>query len=338
MNKEVEILIDEFILEVKKNFPEWLKDRKEETEDILFELRTHIYDSANEIEGSGSLNLIAVKKAINNMGTPKEIAKNYKKRGTPKYFISEELFEYYQRIVGIVLMIGIGLAIIVNVFFINQGNVVQGIISGISNGLAMFALFLVVITAIFVWLSSEGYLPEDFDKKKKQIPDSKQFKDQYKYYRPGAFLFSGIFGFIFGIFLLNDPLNFFHITAPDDLKLVIAVSGIITILQAVLNLMRIQSKDPGWHLPLNSFDLLLRFPSLALTIFIYINRQWLYEILPFIPEIIIYIFMIIAIVGTILDMITKAARLIKLYHFKVNYYNSTVRVYNAFNNNKIQEM
>ena len=323
MNQEVDEIINEFILEVKKNFPEWLKERKEETEDILFELRTHIYDSASELEGSDSPNLVAVQKAINNMGTPKEIARNYKKRGTPKYFISEELFEYYQRIVGVVLMIGLGLAIIVNVFFINQGNPVQGIISGISNGLAMFALFLVVITSIFVWLSSEGYLPEDFDKKNTSETRSNFDKKQFKYYKPGSFLFGGIFGFIFGIFLLSDPLNFFHVTAPDGLKLVIAISGVITILQALLNLMRIQSKEPGWHLPLNTLDLLLRFPSLALTIYLYINRQWVYDLLQFIPEILLYVFLVIAIVGTILDMIAKATRLIKLYHFKVNYYNSS---------------
>ncbi len=318
MNKEVEELIDEFILEVEKNFPEWLKDKKEETEDILFELRTHSYDSACEIEGSDNPNLIAVQKAINNMGTPKEIAKNYKKRGTPKYFISEELFEYYQRVVGVVLMLVLVLTVVINVFFINLGDPIQGIISGISNGLAMFALFLVVITTIFVWLSSEGYLPEDFDKKGSKRSKSESAKKQYKYYKPGSFLFGGIIGFIFGIFLLSDPLKIFNITAPADLKLVIVISGIITILQAILNLLRIQSKDPGWHLPLNTLDLLLRFPSLGLTIFIFVNRQWIYDILPFIPEMIIYIFLVIAIVGTFLDMITKASSLIKLYHFKEN--------------------
>ena len=88
--------------------------------------------------------------------------------------------------------------------------------------------------------------------------------------------------------------------------------------------MRIQSKDPGWHLSLNTLDLLLRFPSLALTIYIYINRQWIYDILTFIPEIVIYILLVIAIVGTIIDIIVKGSKLMKLYHFKQNYYNSPV--------------
>ena len=325
MSNETKLLIENFLKEVENELPDWLKDKKGEIEDILFELETHIYESASEIEGTDDPSEIGIQKAINKMGSAKEIARNYKKRGTPKYFISEELFEYYQRVVGIVLMIGLGLAIIVNVFFINQGDPIQGIISGISNGLALFSLFLLGITAIFVWLSSEGFLPEDFDKKKSKGTISSDDKNQFKYYKPGEFLFGGIIGFIFGVFFLSDPLSIFKITAPDELKLVIAISGLLMVLQAVLNLMRIQSKDPGWHLSLNTLDLLLRFPSLALTIYIYINRQWVYDILTFIPEILLYIFMVIAIVGTIIDIIVKGSRLMKLYHFKQNYYYSTVK-------------
>ena len=86
-----------FIKRIKKRLPEWLKSDEEKLEDVLLEIKSHIWDSAQEIAEPNEPDPMSIQKAINRLGTPKEIAKSYKQRGTPKYFISEELWPIFTK-------------------------------------------------------------------------------------------------------------------------------------------------------------------------------------------------------------------------------------------------
>ena len=42
-------LVDNFLKEIKKHLPEWLKSNDEKVEDILLEVSSHIWDSAKKL-------------------------------------------------------------------------------------------------------------------------------------------------------------------------------------------------------------------------------------------------------------------------------------------------
>ena len=93
-------IVREYIKEVEKRLPEYLKDKKEHKE-ILADLEEHLWSKAAELSETGQPNEKSVKQAIEHMGTPQSIAKEYKRRGEPKYYIasrSKEAFEEFPKI------------------------------------------------------------------------------------------------------------------------------------------------------------------------------------------------------------------------------------------------
>ncbi len=161
--KNIDDLVGDYIKEVKKVLPEWLKNKKEHKE-ILADLEEHIWEKANELSDTGQATEDSVQMAIAHMGTPKSIAKEYKRRGTPKVYITKEMWPLYLRVLTIVFAV----IIIVNIIGLimnivsgttDLGELIGGLFSGIQSGL--FISFA-IISIIFVGLSMEGYFPEDF--------------------------------------------------------------------------------------------------------------------------------------------------------------------------------
>ena len=162
--KEMNNMVNEYLKEVKNKLPEWLKDKKEHKE-ILAELEDHIWSKAEELSKTGEATLVSVEMAIAHMGTPQSIAKEYKRRGTPKVYITEELWPSYKKVISGVFSLIIIISVIVqivNLVFGNFNTIWNGIM-GIQIGLL---IAFAVITIIFVALSMEGYFPEDFMSKK----------------------------------------------------------------------------------------------------------------------------------------------------------------------------
>jgi len=159
--------VREYIKEVEKRLPEWLKNKKEHKE-ILADLEEHLWSKAAELSETGQPDEISVKLAIEHMGTPQNIAKEYKRRGEPKYYITKELWPYYTRALGgvfavIVTLVVIGLIVS---FFTGNGSfesLIGGLITGIQSGLL---ISFAIVTIIFVALSHEGNFPEDFKSRK----------------------------------------------------------------------------------------------------------------------------------------------------------------------------
>ena len=103
------------------------------------------------------------------MGTPSKIAGEYKRRGKPKYFITEELWSGYIKVIMIVgaALLGINFLVMLTRIpsAVNHSIRVGELFSGwISGSIMSVAIALVLITIQFVYLSHEGYLPEDFDR------------------------------------------------------------------------------------------------------------------------------------------------------------------------------
>ncbi|MBD3215676.1 MAG: hypothetical protein GF311_23900 [Candidatus Lokiarchaeota archaeon] len=154
--------IDEFLQDVKSKFPEWLKAKPEQVNDILADLELQVIEKAREISGMEEPPREAIKEAIYAIGTPESIAKVYKKRGTPKFYITEELWDFYLRALlfsmAVVVIINF-IRVIVLILFAPWYALLGEFLSGVYIG---FLIVLVVTTGLFAFLSMEGYLPEDF--------------------------------------------------------------------------------------------------------------------------------------------------------------------------------
>ena len=288
--------VREYIKEIGKNLPEWLKDKKEHKE-ILADLEEHLLSKAAELSETGQPDEKSVKLAIDHMGTPQNIAKEYKRRGEPKYFITKELWPLYVKALSavfaiIVLLVIIGL--IVSFFTGNGsfGSLIGGLITGIQSGLL---LSFTIVTIVFVALSHEGYFPEDFKSKKEQklmkqlreqeieegVPASQTLKQPLKpFIKPAGEIIGGGIGLIFGIVLLSQPFPT-YMFFPDFL-MILRIFGLITMLEGSLDISRgiIGNRRPRTHQVLHAIIIPLKLSVIPL-LGILMNRP---EIFPFFSE------------------------------------------------------
>lgn len=155
-------MINNYLAQVYKKLPEWLKLKKEEVDKILKELEDQILSEARNIAEGQEPSDVDIQQALFQMGTPESIAKIYKLRGTPKLYITEELFDFYIRTMLFFFIIVIGINVIVSIFqfFIQPWwQVLASMFTGMWIGCLITAI---VITILFVYFSMQGFLPEDF--------------------------------------------------------------------------------------------------------------------------------------------------------------------------------
>ncbi|MBD3254974.1 MAG: hypothetical protein GF383_07765 [Candidatus Lokiarchaeota archaeon] len=211
--------------------PEWLKQKKDEFEDILDELEEHIWDKAEELSDIGTSTESSVRLALAHMGTPESITKEYKRRGTPKIYITEELWPLYTTVLGILSAV----VILVNVVFMIISLFTGTFQFDISGFFLWLAGVFIIVTAIFVGLSMEGYLPEDFktkEERKKEKKSSKSFVD------PAGMIVGGIIQMAFGLILVIQPdTDFTHLIDPEFLAL-LRIFGVLGLSEGCLDLIR----------------------------------------------------------------------------------------------------
>jgi uncharacterized membrane protein len=243
--------VREYIKEVEKRLPEWLKDKKEHKE-ILADLEEHLWSKAAELSESGQPDENSVKLAIDHMGTPQNIAKEYKRRGEPKYYITKELWPYYTKALGAVFAVIVTLVVIglIVSFFTGNGSfesLIGGLFTGIQIGLL---LAFAIVTVIFVALSMEGYFPEDFKSKKEQQSMKELREKEIKegvtpqpvkkplkpFIKPGETIVGGGIALIFGIILLSQPFPTYMLRT--DFIAILRIFGLLTMLVGTLDISR----------------------------------------------------------------------------------------------------
>ncbi|MFW9819880.1 MAG: hypothetical protein ACFFE5_09740, partial [Candidatus Thorarchaeota archaeon] len=129
---------------------------------ILADLENQILSEARNISGAQEPSDVEIQQALMQMSTPESIAKVYKLRGTPKLYITEELFDFYIKTMLFFFIIVITINIIVSFFqffFQPWWQVLGSMFTGMWIGCLITAI---VITVIFVYFSMQGFLPEDF--------------------------------------------------------------------------------------------------------------------------------------------------------------------------------
>jgi hypothetical protein len=252
--KEMNFVVKDYLKEVEKKLPEWLKDKKEHKE-VLAELEDHIWSKAEELSGMGQPTLETVQMAISHMGKPETIAKEYKRRGTPKYYITEEMWPSYLKVLGGVFVLVITITIIIQVLEVVFGNADFGqFIGGLFQGVQLGCLItFVIITVIFVALSMEGYFPEDFKSKKelekykkqleiaheKGIPASEIKKMPTKpFIKPVGEIIGGVLGIIFGVFLISQPIPAITSLIDPEFLLYLQFAGMFMLIEGILDVNR----------------------------------------------------------------------------------------------------
>lgn len=228
-------LIKEFLDEVELKLPFWLKNESDELKGVLKELEEHIEDKTEALEATGKTKLESTQLAIADMGSPSSIAREYKRRGTPKLYISEELFPTYLNvlriagmIVGIVTAVLLSLSVLITTLL--GGNGLEAFFSGLSSFIIWTIIIAAGITALFTWLSYEGYFPDDlrklFKSKKDLVKESKptsrsappkttispkgeQPKREYpkRLDKPSGLIAGGIVTWVFGLLAIWQPFT-----------------------------------------------------------------------------------------------------------------------------------
>jgi len=248
--KRAKGIVKDYLKQVKEKLPEWMKEKKEH-KDVLIELEGHIWDKAEEFSEEGTINEQSVRLAIAHLGTPKEIARQYKQRGTPKVYITEELWPYYKQALKFASVILIAIYVFFVVLNIILGRPMQAFefFNIFTTLLAVFA----IITLIFTGLSMEGYLPEDFTSSTTQ---EKRRKKREKALQKGLpvdpstgepikpivkredKIPGGIIGIIFAVLFITQP--FLEINAllhPEFLSL-LRLAGIFMLIDSSITLTR----------------------------------------------------------------------------------------------------
>ncbi len=302
--KRMEDLVKEFLKKVKEKLPDWLTEKKEH-KDILAQLEEHIWSKAEELGGEEPT-IESVQAAIDHMGAPANIAKEYKRRGTPKVYITEELWPLYIKTLTVAFLV----IIFLNVAFI----VYDAIMGNLENLWASFNIFselggvFFLITLIYVGLSMEGYLPEDF-KSKKELEKEKQQLEKAKkkgtpispktgkplkpIVKPGEKIFGGIVELIFAVFLIVFSFRTIVPSLNADFGLIIRIVGIfyaidscITITKGVLGNQNVSGQQIALiaeailkFASISVFILILTSPE-VIQIFFFENEELRYTTIP----------------------------------------------------------
>jgi len=162
---EYKYKIEKFLKKVKEKLPSWIREDTKECTDILEEMEEHIMDLAQDLAGGPEeeISMENIHEAIARMGSPEEITREYKKRGTPKYYLSEEWVQWYKKILTLVLGVILAINVISLIFSFGEGKTFWQIVESFFSGIWGTALFsFIVISIIFIALSMEGFLPQDF--------------------------------------------------------------------------------------------------------------------------------------------------------------------------------
>lgn len=337
-------LIEAFKEEVKKKVPIWLKTQVTELKDFLDELEDHIWDKATEYANGRDPEITHVREAIISMGSPRKITKEFKTRGNPKFFITEELWpSYYKSLIfGAVIVLFINMLTMGFDLAKPGANIGATIGQAFEGTFAGFAYVFVGMTLMFVQLSYHGYLPEDFRKmaearEKKELL-KKEARRVGKTVRPertkkpkreksvipssGSYLFEGIMAFVGGGVLVFYPfieinrvyIEYWMPALPGWLKLVggvMLISGIIRFSQALIGKNR---RLQQFFLALGIIPMCL---SLALWLQVHFNPDLVTNVLSSrfpatnIPQIILAIVVVFSILQ-ILGMIDEIRKIVKL--------------------------
>lgn len=289
--KEMQDIVKEYLKEVKSKLPDWLKSKKEHKE-ILADLEDHIWQKAEELSDIGQPTISSVQSAIAHMGTPKSIAKEYKHRGTPKFYITEEMWPLYIKVLIIVFIVIIAINIfsqVINVIFEEEAvsKIPENLFTGIQTGiLGSF----VIVSIIFVVLSMEGYFPEDFKSKKDFKEEKRQLelaeerglayktkegKPLKPFIKPIGEIIGGIVVVGIGLFFLIQPIPGLNDLIDPEFLFLVRCGGLFIITEGSLDLTRglIGNRQVNTHQLIHWLTIIVKLSSISIAVLMMLRPE-----------------------------------------------------------------
>ncbi|NHJ22358.1 MAG: hypothetical protein EAX91_15540 [Candidatus Lokiarchaeota archaeon] len=157
-NNEVEEKLASYINSNRKKLPFWL--RKTERDVILNEVESEVRELILDYEDDKQLTPEKITQIFEQVGDINTIISELKQKGTPKIFISDELWAWYKgafkATIAYIIIIGlflVSLTISFNSFYIG------GLPLFISLMWFSLTIFLIILSGIFVILSMTDYIP-----------------------------------------------------------------------------------------------------------------------------------------------------------------------------------
>ncbi|TFF86139.1 MAG: hypothetical protein EU517_00845 [Promethearchaeota archaeon] len=302
-DSDVNELIEKFLNEIDEKLPSWLKIDPKEYEEVLNELREHIQDKAEAISETGKTYKEAIRLAVIDMGSPSKIANEYKKRGTPKYYITEELWPTYLTTIKYVFSI---IAIVISTLTIigaivdalAGGEWLNTLLSGFGGIFMWLLLGFTGVSVLFIWFSMEGYFPDDLKaamKSKEELEKERKRKERavakYEagmekktplvkkmpkgYKKPGELIAGGIFGLIFSILFVWQPFVAINAMINPNFLNILKIFGAFWILNSFLEL--VQGIVVNWnhmgHKVFMPFRAVLELITVPFWIWLLVNPQ-----------------------------------------------------------------
>lgn len=257
MNNQVKKMVKNFLNEVEEKLPGWLKENKVELDDVLTQLEEHVYEKAEALAKSEDIDASSMRQAIFDMGKPEDIAKEYKRRSTPKVFISEELWPTYLNVLKYVAVIIVSICVLVA----TTGGIISFLIgedwvSALWNPLtAIFPAVMVIgviATVAFTYLSMEGWTLHDIKEMFRDEDEKKAHAEMIKRHEmglpeapkkmpefiksPAELTAGGIFAIIFGLLFIIQPIGGLVALIPSLFLFLMRILGIFMLVQGVLDL------------------------------------------------------------------------------------------------------
>ncbi len=251
MKSEIESIVDKYLKKVKEKLPEWLKEDKNEVEDILIELEDHLWAKAKDLSDIGQPTVESMRIAVAHMGSPSSIARGYKQRGTPHVYISKELWPYYKKVLMIVFAIIGALELFSFIVNLIIGNWEEAF--NIIGYYTAFSSAFLIISVIFVALSMEGFFPEDFiskaERERKEnelmkaeemgLPVSPDTGKQLKpFVKPIEKFVGGGFGMVFALILIIQPVPGFFTLMNPEFRSYLVLIGMLFLVDSITSFIR----------------------------------------------------------------------------------------------------
>ncbi len=142
-------VIKTYLKKVKRKLPFWLK--RAEKRDVIKKLENEIREVVLDFKESSQLTQENLKYFLANLGNIKIILSEYKQQGTPKIFISKELWSWYLTTLKSFLVYFILISIF---FFILEGSLN-------ASFWFLWIFILIIATQLFTFFSLHDIIPEN---------------------------------------------------------------------------------------------------------------------------------------------------------------------------------
>ncbi|MHA2008522.1 MAG: hypothetical protein ACXABO_18740 [Promethearchaeota archaeon] len=262
---EYEEVIKPYLRKAKRRLPFWLK--KAEKQNLIKNLEDKIREAVSDFEEKNVLTNEKLRKFLANLENTETIVSEFKQRGSPKIFISKELWSWYLTILKSVLVY----FSIISVFTIVL-EMSLNILSTFANiffyfiGLWILCVFILILsTYFFMYLSTNDVIPE----KIKILSVKQNLKTRINLHNIWEGIFAEVYMVmglisIFSVFLERNSLNF------PGINLIIIVSGFLLLL-GMIKILKIVIKRKNVILKSFLIFLSLVFSLLINFILIYIS-------------------------------------------------------------------